>query len=274
MEKEFPRHLKGNNPQNSNIMKTLKILFLLAAAGALGAQAQNMGELQGRLVETTGEPIPFASVVATAGTKQIGISTDDDGRFKIKPLPPGNYTVAFSCVGFAPRTMSDVHVDADKIKNMGRLVLQPSTYVIEVAEIEAYRDKLIEYDGTTMNVIRAEEIRNSPAARNPAALVASMSSDIFQSPVDGQLYFRGSRGGNVQYFVDGVKMTNTPTIPASGLSSVMVYSGGVPAKFGDCTGGFVVMETKNYADMYNAYIAKQNRQKPKPVPVTDDENEY
>lgn len=254
-------------------MKNTLLLILLFAAGSFVARAQHSGELQGRLVDNAGEPIPFAAVIAKAGARNFGTSTDEDGRFKIKPLQPGNYTVAFSSVGYVSREMSGVQVDADKIKNMGRLVMQPSTYIIDDAVIEVYKDKLIEYDGTTMHVLRAEEIRNSPAARNPAALVASMSSDIFQSPVDGQLYFRGSRGGNVQYFVDGVKMTNTPTIPASGLSSVMVYSGGVPAKFGDCTGGFVVMETKNYADLYNAHMAKLSRQKPKTAPVTDDENE-
>lgn len=254
-------------------MKTLKFLFLFVVAGLTSASAQNTGEIHGRLVDNTGEPVPFATVIATSGLKEIGTYTDDDGRFKIKPLQPGSYTVAFSSIGLAPRVMDGVQVDADKIKNMGRLVLQQGTYIIDDAIVETYLDKLIEYDGTTMNVLRADEIRNSPAARNPAALVASMSSDIFQSPVDGQLYFRGSRGGNVQYFVDGVKMTKDPSIPASGLSSVMVYSGGVPAKFGDCTGGFVIMETKNYADMYNAYIAKESRKKPTTVPVTDDETE-
>jgi len=272
MEFHFARHLQINT-QITNAMKTLKALIICVVAGLTSASAQNTGEIHGRLVDNTGEPIPFATVIAKAGTKEIGTYTDDDGRFKIKPLQPCNYTVAFSSIGLASRELAGVQVDADKIKNMGRLVLQPGTYIIEDAIIETYKDKLIEYDGTTMNVLRAEEIRNSPAARNPATLVASMSSDIFQSPVDGQLYFRGSRGGNVQYFVDGVKMTTDPSIPTSGLSSVMVYSGGVPAKFGDCTGGFVIMETKNYADMYNAYIAKESRKKPGTIPVTDDETE-
>jgi hypothetical protein len=39
---------------------------------------------------------------------------------------------------------------------------------------------------------------------------------------------------------------NSLTIPSSGISSLSVYTGGMPAKYGDTTGGVIVIQTKNY----------------------------
>jgi len=51
-------------------------------------------------------------------------------------------------------------------------------------------------------------------------------------------------------FLDGVKIAGAvPNIPPSAISSVSVYTGGLPARYGDVTGGVVVIETKSYAEM-------------------------
>jgi outer membrane receptor protein involved in Fe transport len=45
---------------------------------------------------------------------------------------------------------------------------------------------------------------------------------------------------------------NAARIPSSAIGSISVYTGGLPAKYGDTTGGVVVIETKSYMDLYNA----------------------
>ena len=51
--------------------------------------------------------------------------------------------------------------------------------------------------------------------------------------------------------LDGVKIReNVPNVPSSGISSMSVYTGGLPAKYGDTTGGVVVIETKSYLEHY------------------------
>jgi hypothetical protein len=37
----------------------------------------------------------------------------------------------------------------------------------------------------------------------------------------------------------------------------MVYTGGLPAKYGDTLGGVVVMETKGYFDLYRQWEANE-----------------
>jgi outer membrane receptor protein involved in Fe transport len=40
------------------------------------------------------------------------------------------------------------------------------------------------------------------------------------------------------------------------MASVSIYTGGLPAKYGDTTGGVVAVETKTYFDFYNQKIAE------------------
>jgi hypothetical protein len=243
-----------------SIMKIKHSILALALVAFSGANAQSFGEIHGRVVDEKNQPLPFVNVYTEVGTRTLGTVTDEDGRFKLKPLPSGVYNLQFSLISYSKKEVNAVTVDPDKIRKLLTVVMAEESYMIGgPAEIITYTDALISYDGDNMSVIRAAEIRQSPAQRDVRSLVASLTTDVYQSPIDGQLYFRGSRGGNVLYFVDGVKMNQDPRIPASGLSSVMVYSGGVPAKFGDCVGGFVIIETKNYFDLYNQYIARHGR---------------
>ena len=49
-----------------------------------------------------------------------------------------------------------------------------------------------------------------------------------------------------------------PTFPAVAISSYSVYTGGLPAKYGDTSGGVIEIETKSYFDLYNQRMAELN----------------
>ena len=67
---------------------------------------------------------------------------------------------------------------------------------------------------------------------------------------DGEsLIFRGSREGSMAYYVDGVKVTGKLSgVPTFGIRSISVYTGALPARYGDVTGGVVVIDTKTYQE--------------------------
>jgi outer membrane receptor protein involved in Fe transport len=83
-----------------------------------------------------------------------------------------------------------------------------------------------------------------------------MSSDVKVSE-DGELMFRGSRKGDMIYMMDGIKSNAVSAIPSCAIGRVMVYTGGLPAKYGDTLGGVVIMETKSYFDLYRRWEAEQ-----------------
>ena len=43
------------------------------------------------------------------------------------------------------------------------------------------------------------------------------------------------------------------SVPGVSIGALEAYTGGIPAKYGDTTGGVIVLETKSYFDLYNAW---------------------
>lgn len=234
-------------------MKKLGILFALLSF-PIFFYAQQYGEIQGRVLDSDGKTtLPGASIsLEIAGTLRGDVS-DVDGDFKIKPLAAGVYTVTVSYTGHQSQVIEDVVVRPDKITELGDLVLKDITHSIPGAEIYAYEDPLIDADNTGMQTISAKDIERTSEARNVQGFIAKVSTGVSSNAEGTELYFRGARGDANLFIVDGVKiMGQVPSVPASGIGSISVYSGGVPAKYGDFTGGVVIIETKNYFDIYKS----------------------
>ena len=114
---------------------------------------------------------------------------------------------------------------------------------------------LIDPQETSLISLTREQIEKSPNIRNTANLVRDMSAEI-KSSEDGELFFRGSRSNGVIQFVDGIKNTGTLyNLPGRAIGSIAVYTGGIPAKYGDTTSGVIVMVPLSYFDLYYAKLA-------------------
>ena len=86
--------------------------------------------------------------------------------------------------------------------------------------------------------------------------IINRSSDFQTNDFNG-LIIRGSRAGDVLFIVDGVKTFDAPILPNISVNQVTYYLGGVPAKYGDTTGGVVIIRTQSYFDLYYAWLANQ-----------------
>ncbi|MFM8978060.1 MAG: carboxypeptidase-like regulatory domain-containing protein, partial [Bacteroidota bacterium] len=74
-------------------------IFFLLLSWNYGLHAQNSGTVRGTVMDkSSGEPILFTNVFL-AGTT-IGASTDVNGFFTIKNIPPGNYVLMSTYLGY------------------------------------------------------------------------------------------------------------------------------------------------------------------------------
>ncbi|PYF74724.1 SusC/RagA family TonB-linked outer membrane protein [Pedobacter nutrimenti] len=80
------------------LLKRTGVLMLLVCS-ALGISAQT-GQLSGRVLDETGQPLPGASVVVKETNG--GTSTDGNGYYRLTGLSQGNYTVRVSFIGYQP----------------------------------------------------------------------------------------------------------------------------------------------------------------------------
>jgi hypothetical protein len=231
------------------IKKSLVALFAIIGSSAL-AQGTH-GEIHGKVFEAeTKEPIPFASVYVKVGDQLIGASTDMKGKFVLKPLNPGKYDVKVKVMGKHEKTITGVSVNPNEISFIKDVFLEDDTKTLVEADVIWYRD-LIKKDDPTVTVIRTKEIMAMPVARNMPVLLGTMPG--FQLAPNGRdINVRGARSGDIVFFLDGVKQFGAmPAIPAVSISSISTYPSGIPAKYGDVTGGVVVIETKSYFEILN-----------------------
>ena len=65
----------------------------------------------------TGEAIPFANVAVLSPVETIisGCQTDFNGKYTLKDIPSGTYTVQVSCIGYATQKRNGIVVGADKV---------------------------------------------------------------------------------------------------------------------------------------------------------------
>ncbi|MES2619276.1 MAG: TonB-dependent receptor [Bacteroidota bacterium] len=240
-------------------MKRILTLFSLLA-GFFVAYAQN-GEISGKVVDENGEGIPLANVIIVdnkGGSTGRGASADFDGNYSIKPLTPGKYNIQFSYLGYSSQVQQGVIVSADKATFID-IKLKPDTKNLKEVEIITFKNPLIDPSKTSsQNVVTSEEIANM--ATKSITDIAATTAGAFQSDQGKGINIKGGRDAGTQYYIDGIKVTGVPTLPASAIEQLQVITGGVPAKYGDLTGGIVNITTKGPAGQFNGGVEAQTTQ--------------
>lgn len=240
-------------------MKNALIGFALLIAGQASAQ-QSLGEVTGTVVEYgTTIPAVDARIYIVDGTRIYQARADMDGEFRISAIPAGEYSLN---ILYHADTMSNIRINVpmDGIARMGVVQFEGKITELIGADVFANSDEMKLIDGNLpVTKITAKEISQSAVKFNVKDLITSMTSNV-QQTADGQLVFRGARKGDMIYMIDGVKTSDPGSIPSVSIGYMMVYTGGLPAKYGDTLGGVVVIESKSYFDLYRAWEADQIRQ--------------
>lgn len=221
-----------------------KLLFILVALiTSAGVYAQSAGTLSGKVTDAaTGEPIPFANVtIEENGNIVTGGMTDFDGNFSIKPIPAGRFTVSASYIGYATLQYTNVQIIAGKIVYQN-FDLNPAAEILGEVEIKEYKVPLISKDQTQSGgTVTSEDFAKMPG--RSAAAVATTVAGVYTE--DGEVgSIRGARSEGTVYYVDGVKVRGSSAVPKSAIEQVTVITGGLPAQYGDVTGGVISATTK------------------------------
>ena len=212
------------------------ILIILITPSFLSAQTV----LEGQIVDdATGELIPFGTVALYKNDVLLtGTETDLNGNYYVSNLEPGTYAVEASFVGYTTERQVGVIVKAGR---NNKLDFRLTTGVImDEIVIKDYKAPLIEIDNTTSGgTVTSETIRNLPTKNinQIAATTAGLSS------IDGgAINIRGSRSNATDYYIDGIRVQGL--IPESEIEQMQVLTGGLPASFGDVTGGVISITSK------------------------------
>ncbi len=202
------------------------------------------GTLKGRITDKkTKEPIPFANIVVEIGGVQVGGSTTDfDGNFMIKPIPPGKIDLKATYVGYTPFIMKGIIIYADKIA-FQNVDLQTQSVNLKEVEVVEYKVPLISKDQTVSGgTVSSEDI--AKMANKSAEAVATTIGGVGTDANGSITSMRGQRSTGTVYYIDGMRVIGNNSLPQSAIEQVEVILGGTPASYGDATGGIISVTTK------------------------------
>lgn len=242
-------------------MKKIVILIMMMCASAQ-IFSQISGEIRGKILDAkTGEILPGPTIFVDFMGSRIAASADKDGRFVIKPLNPGTYNVYITFMGYDTLIHEAKIVYPDKTTFLEDSYLKEAVNGIYLRPAVITAVQPVDPAMTSVTYIDAKIFDDMPE-KEISSIIRNYFTDISVSDDGEEIYFRGSRNGDAIYYVDGVKTRDSnPHVPGCAIGSIAVYTGGVPANYGDFTGGVVVIETKSYFSWANSQKAKREKQK-------------
>lgn len=226
-------------------MKKLHVLFTILLMNTAQSVHSQTGELRGIVRDSiTKEALPFANVaIMVDQTIFTAAAADENGSFKIKPLNAGAYKVQASFIGYNSKLIREVKINSNSTTEL--IFELNSDNLLPTPIIETWGEPLVDkYQFTVTNTLDAEEIQNSPAFS--VQELAAGTASVVQDEETGSLHIRGGRDNATDYYIDGVKIIGRVSLPRRSIAKIEVITGGIPAQFGDVTGGIVLITTKSF----------------------------
>ena len=186
----------------------------------------------------SGEPILFTTVVLK-GTR-FGAVTDGDGYFSITKVPPGNYILSTSYLGF-DTIQVNVSLKAGQIISK-KLMLKKKQISLNEIRVSSKREENREKVNVAVATVTAKEIAQLPSVGGEpdiAQYLQVLPGVVFTGDQGGQLYIRGGSPVMNKVMLDGMIIYNP--FHSIGLFSVFetdiiktadVHTGGFNAEYG------------------------------------------
>ncbi len=240
------------------MIRNLLLTFGLVLIASLSVFSQS-GTLKGKVIDkTTKEAIPFVNIIVELGGTQSGGTTSDfDGNYTIKPITPGKYNLKATFVGYKPVLVQGIVVKSDQI-SFQNIEMESTMIEIKTFEVIDYKVPLIDKDKTSVGAtMTSEEIAKMP--NRSANAIATTVGGVFSA--DGERgSVRGQRAEGTVMYIDGIRVRGSSSLPESAIEQVSVILSGVPAQYGDATGGIINVTTKGPSREFGAGIELQTSQ--------------
>jgi len=205
-------------------------------------KAGTTGKIVGEIFDSEfGQPLIGANILVE-GT-YFGAAADLDGYFMIPNIPPGNYNLIISAVGYQKVTIQSVSVRIDLTTNLGQIKISSQSVSLEEVVVKAKKALITKDLTSTSAIITADDLKTLPV--DNFQQVVNLQAGV----VDG--HFRGGRSNEVAYLIDGLAVNDifngsmSVEVENNSISQLQVISGTFNAEYGQAMSGIVNIITKD-----------------------------
>ncbi|MFC1853856.1 TonB-dependent receptor domain-containing protein [candidate division CSSED10-310 bacterium] len=239
-------------------MKKYSVFLAIIMALVLGqvSEAALTGNITGKVIDSTGQPMPGVLVIVT-GTGLPGARSDttrQDGVYRIVLLPPGKYTLRAELTGFKTVEHQEIEVNINETTKLN-FALEVATFE-EVVVVTA-EAPVLDTKSTTVGIHVdrefTERLPNSDQFQDAFAMGGATTGG------DNPRVAGGTDYDNL-YLYDGVDTTDPVTntfssnLNADAIEEVEVQTGGYSAEYGKAMGGIVNAVTKSGGNEFEGII--------------------
>ncbi len=229
-------------PRDSRVsMIFVVVLALLGFASVAGAQT---GTITGTVVSAKdGKPLPYANVMVVGTT--MGAMSMNDGKFEIKGVPIGTYTVKALMMGYATVERPGVIVNAGSAATVAFKL--DEKVVAKIQDIVVTADKaMVETKSSDVRgTVTDQQLQDMPVDDVIDAI--GLKAGIVKTGDD--MHVRGGRSNEVQIQIDGVPVSDplgggSVDVGMLGTSGSEIVSGGMDPEYGDAQSAVINIATK------------------------------
>ncbi|MCI0452729.1 MAG: TonB-dependent receptor [Candidatus Latescibacteria bacterium] len=222
------------------IVAIVAALLGLASSSALAQTGTVTGTV---LSAKDNKPLAYANVMIVGTT--MGAMSLSDGKFEIKGVPIGVYTVRAMMMGFGNAEKPGVVVNAGATATVAFKL--DEKVVATVPDIVVTADKaMVEVTSTEVRSgVTSEQVLDMPVDDVVDAI--GLKAGIVKTGDD--MHVRGGRSNEVQIQIDGVPVSDplgggSVDVGMLGTSGSEIVSGGMDAEYGDAQSAVINIATK------------------------------
>jgi len=223
---------------------TISVVLVLSVMFSFAQGAK----VKGKVFDLKGEAVPFANVALYQnGSLKNGAQTNFDGEYSVSNIDAGTYDLKISFVGFQTYLLEGLIVQSGKVIFLDDVIL--SDEMLNVVNVVTYKVPLIDKDGgASGGTVSREDLSRMPG-RSATSIAATVGG--VQTDATGNISsVRGSRSDATYYYIDGIKVRGSSSLPKAAIEEVSVMTGGLPANYGDATGGIISITTRGASSFY------------------------
>lgn len=245
---------------------TCGLFFLMFPVSAQELTQNIRGQIKDKATHLVLEGV---NVVVVPSEPIMGDRSDKEGRFEIRKIPIGRYSIQFTYLGYNPITVNDVVLNSTK-EIILNIEMEEKVAVSKDVVVKGKREKdkpVNELAMVSARMFSVEETgRYAGSLNDPARMAQNFAGVQANGDTRNDIIIRGNSPLGVQWRLEGIDIPNPNHFSGIGtsggaisilnnnnLSNSDFLTGAFPAQYGNALAGVFDLRLRNGNDQHREY---------------------